>query len=156
MTCDKYTGFMPLKSAILLWFDKNSKKNKWKIMYRPSRDDYNPTSTYFKTDFDKFRSRSSYLLKSYGSSNSGWKDQSPFESFIQLIGIFFSSNEIKDDKFNIDRYELADFLYELGKIREFGFVRKMRYKLFFDDNFYCFEEYEKEIWPYEYCHPVLH
>lgn len=157
MTCDKYSGFMPLKRAILLWYKSSTKKNEWKIMYRPNKDDYKSKSTFFETDFHKFTSKSSYWQYSYGCCNIEWEKMSPFQAFTTLIDIFFKYQLDQDDeRYNINEVEFKEFLYELGKIQEFEEVRLLRYKLFIDDNFEYFEEYEKETWSYEYCHPVLH
>ena len=68
------------------------------------------------------------------------------EHTLKKISEYIAKSKKENSKYILKYNDLKDFLYELGKIKEFEVIRKLRYQLFTDDEFETFKEYEKENW----------
>jgi len=129
-----------LKDVILCWKNRYTKEDDFKIIPR----DLN--------NIEKFREESKAYQSTYGCCNSEYDNLSSFEKFIMFLEKFIEAKlNIDNDKLEKSKYiikynDLKDFLYELGKIKEFKEIRQLRYQLFTDDDFEIFKEYEKETW----------
>lgn len=163
MVCDKYKGFIPLKRAVFLWEPRAESIDPYKVIYRPHPEDYNiesgTSNNIYEYDLEEYISRSNKYTCSDGCVSFDWEELDKNCSLSVLLCKFFESNMNKQRDYLIEKMKMKSFLYELGKIKEFKEIRRLRYWMFVEDidpPVLTFEEYQKEIWSYEYCHPVLY
>lgn len=150
---EKHNGFMPLVNATFLWrpIRDTINEDRYKVMFKPITEQQAAHGV-----LEKYITRSGFWSNSYGSENEGWEKVSPQAALSQFWMRFFEDNrDTVEGSFNIPDTAMYCFLKEVGKIYEFEDIRKMRFVLR-PEGFETFQEYEKEIWCYDYCHPVLH